>query len=537
MELTTISEISRSMNISTRTLRYYEQIGLIESIKKDDYAYRSYDENTVRRLQQILVLRKLRIPLKQIALILKSEDVAEVVETFRQNLAELDEEMTALSTIREIINSFITRLNERIHNAALGSVDIKLALLDDTALLEAVDALTVQRIPLKEEKTAADLESASEKLNRLTNREVRIVYLPPSTVVAAHHIGEGCEGVVYGQIAKFINDNNLHELKPDFRAFGFNNPMMKVANTASDGYEAWVTIPDDMEVPPPLVKKQFIGGLYAAHMIPMGAFEEWAWLRDWVMSNDKFVHAWGEVRVTPHDKEMDWAMEEPLNFYNIVKEWYNGADTQQLDLLFPIKPKFAATTKHPQERIVDTFKYNDMSVEVVEWRETIWCGKMEIATNNTDEPDMGRVSDDFLAQDRTEINNRLETAANTLLHFDFETSERPAVAMFAFLVGTESQPAGFDVKKVPAGRYMRLPLTPESAKALGVKPWDGGAPPVEWISERLASQFGYRQVFDLPFIEYYGYLNGSTDKVVNAFLYVPVEKTEKEGDFYAVCSQ
>ena len=60
---------------------------------------------------------------------------------------------------------------------------------------------------------------------------------------------------------------------------------------------------------------------------------------------------------------------------------------------------------------------------------------------------------------------------------------------------------------------------------------------MEWISERLASQFGYRQVFDLPFIEYYGYLNGSTDKVVNAFLYVPVEKTEKEGDFYAVCSQ
>ena len=38
MELTTISEILKSMNISTRTLRYYEQIGLIDSVKKDDYA-------------------------------------------------------------------------------------------------------------------------------------------------------------------------------------------------------------------------------------------------------------------------------------------------------------------------------------------------------------------------------------------------------------------------------------------------------------------------------------------------------------------
>ena len=67
MKLTTISEISRKMNISTRTLRYYEQIGLIESVKKEDYAYRTYDQTTVMRLQQIVVLRKLRIPLKPVS--------------------------------------------------------------------------------------------------------------------------------------------------------------------------------------------------------------------------------------------------------------------------------------------------------------------------------------------------------------------------------------------------------------------------------------------------------------------------------------
>ncbi|MGI5898688.1 MAG: MerR family transcriptional regulator [Christensenellales bacterium] len=333
MELITISEISRALNISTRTLRYYEQIGLIKSAKKDDYAYRAYDEEAAVRLRQIIVLRKLRIPLKQIALILQSENTAAIIDSFQQSLAEVDDEITALSTIRDIISTFVERLNESIHQ------NIKISLLEDTALLEAVDALTVQKLPLKEEKTVADLQAASEKLNKLTDRDVRIIYLPPSAVAAAHHIGEGCEGVVYGQIAKFVNENNLHKRKPDFRSFGFNNPMMKVVNTASDGYEAWVTIPDDMEVFAPLVKKQFAGGLYAAHMIPMGAFEEWAWLGDWVMSNEKFVHAWGEVRVTPHDPEMDWAMEEPLNFYNIVKEWDIGAGTQQLDLLFPIKVK------------------------------------------------------------------------------------------------------------------------------------------------------------------------------------------------------
>lgn len=164
MNLTTISEISKKFSISTRTLRYYEQIGLIESVKKDDYAYRAYNGEAVIRLQQILVLRKLRIPLKQIDLILKSENTAVIIDAFRQNLAEVDEEITALSTIREIINTFILRLKESIRQ------DIKLNLLDDTSLLEAVDALTVHKTPLKEEKTAADLEQANKKLNKLTDR-------------------------------------------------------------------------------------------------------------------------------------------------------------------------------------------------------------------------------------------------------------------------------------------------------------------------------------------------------------------------------
>ncbi|WMT40900.1 MerR family DNA-binding transcriptional regulator [Paenibacillus sp. D2_2] len=36
MELHTISEVSKIYQISTRTLRYYEQIGLLQSVKKRD---------------------------------------------------------------------------------------------------------------------------------------------------------------------------------------------------------------------------------------------------------------------------------------------------------------------------------------------------------------------------------------------------------------------------------------------------------------------------------------------------------------------
>ncbi|HBT64413.1 MAG TPA: MerR family transcriptional regulator [Ruminococcaceae bacterium] len=335
MNLITISEISKGLCISTRTLRYYEQIGLIMSVKKDDYAYRTYDEATVNRLQQILVLRKLRIPLKQISVILQSENTAAIIDAFRQNLSEVDDEITALSTIREIISGFITRLNESIHQ------NIKLNLMDDTALLEAVDALTVQKIPLKEEKTVEDLQAASEKLNKLTDRDARIVYLPPMTVAAAYVIGgENPEGASGDILNKFIADTDLIKVYPAARHFGFNNP--DEGEGESHGYERWISIPDDMEVPAPLVKKHLDGGLYAAHMIPMGAWEEWVWLHEWVSNSDHYEGRWGTI-----DGVCGW-LEEHLNYW----DWYASDvhigehdSCKQLDLLYPIKPKFASNTK------------------------------------------------------------------------------------------------------------------------------------------------------------------------------------------------
>ena len=48
MELTTISQVSKEYNVGTRTLRYYEKIGLLNSCKKEDYAYRTYDDEAIR---------------------------------------------------------------------------------------------------------------------------------------------------------------------------------------------------------------------------------------------------------------------------------------------------------------------------------------------------------------------------------------------------------------------------------------------------------------------------------------------------------
>ncbi|AIQ15939.1 hypothetical protein H70357_03945 [Paenibacillus sp. FSL H7-0357] len=326
MELQTISQISKSFKLSTRTLRYYEQIGLIQSTKVAEYAYRTYDAQTVLRLQQIVVLRKLRIPLKQIIVILESKDSAEIIATFEQNLKQVADEITALSTIRTILNTFIVRLNESTQ------LNLKRNLLDDVSILPLFDSLITSKIHFKEDKTMEDLNRANDRLEKLTDREVRILYLPPMSVAALHIIGKTAELEGKEPICEFIQKNKLPQIKPDFRHIGFNHPDGQLPDGSDHGYERWITIPDELSVEAPFAKKTFAGGLYAAHMIPMGAFDEWERLGEWVKNNEIYEYAGGDPEY------MSGLLEEHLNY---IHKYMLAADdsTIQLDLLMPIKEK------------------------------------------------------------------------------------------------------------------------------------------------------------------------------------------------------
>lgn len=63
MDHMTIGEVSSTLQISARMLRYYEKMGLIESTRKENYAYRIYDAEAVRKVRQIITLRKKELPL------------------------------------------------------------------------------------------------------------------------------------------------------------------------------------------------------------------------------------------------------------------------------------------------------------------------------------------------------------------------------------------------------------------------------------------------------------------------------------------
>ena len=62
----TVNEVSKIAGISIRTLQYYDKIGLLPPSSFTDSGYRLYNEDSLERLQTVLLFRELEFPLKEI---------------------------------------------------------------------------------------------------------------------------------------------------------------------------------------------------------------------------------------------------------------------------------------------------------------------------------------------------------------------------------------------------------------------------------------------------------------------------------------
>ena len=178
----------------------------------------------------------------------------------------------------------------------------------------------------------SDLNEANETvINRLP---VRIIMLPPFTVASNHVIGKEPEETVGDELTKFIREKKLYEIKPDSRHFGFNHPNPGILPNDEHGYEMWVTIPEDMEVPAPLTKKHFDGGLFAALNMHFPDFSRWEELWKWVRDSDKYDFDWRGT-----EEIMGGSLEEHLNWiYNAHNGWDPESELEvTLDLLMPVK--------------------------------------------------------------------------------------------------------------------------------------------------------------------------------------------------------
>ena len=80
----TISQVAELTGVSTRTLQYYDEIGLLKPSELTESGYRLYNDEALQNLQQILFFKELGFKLKEIKEILQKPDFDRIKAFKRQ---------------------------------------------------------------------------------------------------------------------------------------------------------------------------------------------------------------------------------------------------------------------------------------------------------------------------------------------------------------------------------------------------------------------------------------------------------------------
>ena len=98
----TISEVSKKYNLTQDTLRYYEKIGMLSNVPRNESGIRNYDENSCKRIEFVKCMRdagvEIEALLEYMELFEKGKSTAkrrkEILEQQREKLLEKQKNIT-----------------------------------------------------------------------------------------------------------------------------------------------------------------------------------------------------------------------------------------------------------------------------------------------------------------------------------------------------------------------------------------------------------------------------------------------------------
>lgn len=186
----TIGDMVRRTGLTERTLRYYEELGLL-SPARDSGGRRRYDDTALERLYRIRLLRELGTPLAAV-----DPDATDLASLTRRHLADLDARLAGLARQRERVRSVEDRLLAGGQPAAPALLDLLRGMPDDETVPTRRITLLVYR----------DIAAAHDWL-------VRVFALAPGT------LSTDGERVVHGEIHVGDGVVWLHREAPEHQMF------------------------------------------------------------------------------------------------------------------------------------------------------------------------------------------------------------------------------------------------------------------------------------------------------------------------------
>lgn len=122
-QLITIGEVARMLDVTTRTLRYWEEMEVIEASHRSEGGNRLYTPYMVRRMKFIIKLKELGLTIKEMQELgsaygeaRKTENmIPRLVEILDSHINKVDEKMANLASLRKDIVDYRHRMIEKFN--------------------------------------------------------------------------------------------------------------------------------------------------------------------------------------------------------------------------------------------------------------------------------------------------------------------------------------------------------------------------------------------------------------------------------------
>lgn len=121
-EYYSIGELARQVNLSQRTIRYYEEIGLLHSIRRIEHGKRVYTDHDVRRLKFINRLKVLGLSLAEMVELEKvyriqrnnREVIPKLLAILDERADQIDDRIGQLVALKKEIREYQARLRGKM---------------------------------------------------------------------------------------------------------------------------------------------------------------------------------------------------------------------------------------------------------------------------------------------------------------------------------------------------------------------------------------------------------------------------------------
>lgn len=118
----TIGDLSRQVGLTPRTIRYYEDIGLLNSVRRVEGGRRIYTEEDIRRLRFIKRLKVLGLSLEDMAelenlyVTHRSNDrvLPRLLELLDRHMQTLDARIEQLNILKQDIESYREHIRQKL---------------------------------------------------------------------------------------------------------------------------------------------------------------------------------------------------------------------------------------------------------------------------------------------------------------------------------------------------------------------------------------------------------------------------------------